>query len=82
MLSYRDVAVALCRASGVHEGHWRVALTFGQVAAVNATLPGGQVVPAAFLPVMRISLVQDDEPNPLTVDAAVVNPSSLIQMVN
>lgn len=71
--SYREVATALVKSHNLREGHWRVALTFGSVAAVNADI-AGRVLPAAFLPVLGISLVRDDEPGELTVDASVVNP--------
>ena len=81
ILNYRDVARAIIKAQNIHEGHWRVALTFGQVAGVNADI-AGHLIPAAFVPVMSISLVQDDEPNDLTVDASEDNPVSCILTLN
>ena len=81
ILNYRDVALAIVKSQNIHEGHWRVALTFGDIAGVNANI-AGRLVPAAFLPVTSISLIQDDEPNDLTVDASVENPVSRILTVN
>lgn len=73
MMTYQAVATACLRLNDIHEGFWRVALTFGQVSGVNANM-NGKLIPSAFVPVMGISLVRDEEPNDLTVDASVVNP--------
>lgn len=77
VLGWQDVAVALVKAQGIHEGHWRAAVNFAPVLGINSNLqtPHGMAhLPAAILPVAGLVLMRDDEPGPLSVDAAQVNP--------
>lgn len=76
-MSYQTLATALCKYYDIHEGHWRVGLNFGTVTAANVNIVG-RVLPAAFIPVMGVVLLQDDGNNQLSVDAAVVNPRKRI----
>lgn len=80
-----DVATALLRLKGVHEGWWRVGLQFdAHGAAVNIPISKRQhqKVPAVFLSVVNINLkpVQEQEIDELCVDAAVVNPQPRVLM--
>lgn len=71
-MEWQRVATALVKEQGLHEGLWRVFFKFDlRVANVNM---GEQLVPAAFLPVVAMGLMRVTELDPLTVDAAVVNP--------
>lgn len=77
MVSWQDVAIALVKARGIHEGHWRAAVNFAPIVAVNtniATTQGPVHLPAAIIPVAGLVLMRDEEPSPLSVDAAQVNP--------
>lgn len=82
LMNYRDVAIALVKYHQLHEGLWRVALTFGAPVGVNAVINGRGLTPSMFVPVPGISLVRDEEVNDLNVDAAVVNPMARILMPN
>jgi len=75
--TYSQLAELLVKESGIHEGHWGLFLRFG---LGGANVPcgdlGGEMVlrPAAIVPVNEIGIQEFDDPNPLTVDAARVNP--------
>jgi hypothetical protein len=73
--SYQEVAEALVKRQGFHEGLWGVFVEFG-LAAGNVPSPEGNIVPAAILPVQRMGIQRfDEEIKGLTVDASVVNPA-------
>ncbi|MCA1728229.1 MAG: hypothetical protein LC751_02095 [Actinobacteria bacterium] len=74
--SYREVAEALVKQEGIHEGWWGVYLEFGLTAANINAAPDADVTPAAIIPIQRIGLQRFEEANNLTVDAAEVNPAS------
>jgi len=75
--TYSQLAELLVKESDIHEGHWGLFLRFG-LGGGNLPIgdPGGQMVfrPAAIVPVTEIGIQEFDDPNPLTVDAAKVNP--------
>jgi hypothetical protein len=75
IFTYKEVAEALVKAQGLHEGLWGVYLEFG---IGGANIPAGPsnetLVPAAIVPVLKIGIQRFDQPNSLTVDAAEVNP--------
>lgn len=75
--TYPQLAELLVKESDIHEGHWGIFLGFG-LGGGNLPIgdPGGQMVlrPAAIVPVSEIGIQEFDEPNPLTIDAAKVNP--------
>jgi hypothetical protein len=80
LFSYREIAEALVKHQGIHEGIWGIYLEFG-IAGANIS-PGStddQVVPAAIVPVLKMGLQRFDKPNALTVDAAEVNPSTPVR---
>jgi len=73
MFTHKEVAEALVKVQGIHEGIWGVAIQFG----LGATVAGPtqeEVLPSAIVPVMSIGIRKFDKENNLTVDAAVVNP--------
>lgn len=80
----RAVAIALVKAANIHEGIWRVALTFERSAANVQWAIDPEKPPATVLSVLvavtKFVLVRDpdlqegEEPGPLSVDAAKVNP--------
>ena len=77
-LSHQQVATALIKEYHVHEGRWRLYLGFGTVGGLNANINGRQH-PAAIIPVVEMGLMRDEDPaSTLTVDAAEVNPRSLV----
>lgn len=76
-MSYQAVAASLIKANNIHEGTFRVGLEFGAPTGVNANFMGKQL-PAVFVPVMGIVLIEDDGTNELSVDAAVVNPRQVL----
>lgn len=74
LFDYKEVAEALIKKQGIHEGLWHVAIEFG-FAAQNIRTPNG-FAPAAIVPVQKIGLVRTPDASNLTVDAAEVNPPS------
>jgi hypothetical protein len=73
--TYREIAAALVKEQDLHEGLWAVYLEFG-IGAAN--IPAGSdketLVPAAIIPVVKMGIQRAQQPSPLTVDAAEVNP--------
>ncbi len=77
VFSYQEVAEILVKQQGIHEGLWGVYFELGITGANVNSAPGGDLVPAAIVPLARMGLQRFDEEAPgLTVDAAVVNPAS------
>ena len=74
--SMKDLATALVKASDIHEGIWRVGFKF-ELRAANVNM-GGQQVPAAFLPIVRVDITRVEVLDDLSVDAAEVNPAPLV----
>ena len=73
--SHQEVAAALVREQGIHEGFWGVIVEFG-IGAANIARPGTEeLLPAAIVPLVGIGIQRFDEENALTVDAAKVNPA-------
>ena len=74
--TYPEIAEALIKQQGIHEGLWAVFLDFGLEAA-NVRPPDGSegdFLPAAIVLVQSIGIQRFRDGNYLTVDAAVVNP--------
>ena len=75
LFTYKEVAEALIKKQGIHEGLWGIYMEFGIGAANIPTDPSGQaLLPAAIVPVAKIGIQRFDKASPLTVDAAEVNP--------
>jgi len=76
IFTYRDIAEALVKQQGIHEGLWGIYVEFAIAAANIGTTPeGNDTVPAAIVPIQKIGIQRFDEANSLTVDAAKVNPA-------
>jgi hypothetical protein len=75
LFSHQEVAEALIKKQGVHEGLWGIYVEFG-LAAANLASPTDpkSLVPTAFSMVQKIGIQRFAEANNLTVNAAVVNP--------
>jgi hypothetical protein len=77
--SHKELAEILVKHAGIHAGLWGIFVEFG-LGAANIPLggPDGEfsLKPAAVVPVNSIGILQFDEPTPLTVDAAQVNPKA------
>jgi hypothetical protein len=73
LFDYKEVAEALIKKQGIHQGLWHIAIEFGFLAQ-NIRTPNG-FAPAAILPVQKIGLVQTPDASNMTVNAAEVNPA-------
>lgn len=73
VFTYKEVAEALIKQHGIHEGLWGLYLEFGLAAGNVATGPN-ELTPTAFVGVAKIGLQRFEEATNLTVDAAEVNP--------
>jgi hypothetical protein len=71
--SYKEVAGALVKQQGLHEGIWGLFVKFG-LAATNIGPNDTDLKPAAMLAVMELGLQRFEKENNLSVDAAKVNP--------
>ena len=77
MFTHKELVELMVKKAGVHEGKWILSVTFG-FGAVNGGPTPEQVMPTGVVGVQSIGIqkAQSDSPEPLTVDAAVVNPAS------
>ena len=73
MFSFKELAEALVKQQGIHEGIWGVYIQFG-ITATNIGENPKDIIPAAVVPVLKIGIQKFPEENNLTVDAAQVNP--------
>lgn len=71
--NFKEVAEALVKKQGLHEGIWGIAVKFG-FGAANTIGPDQNLVPTAMVPLLEIGLTKQDEMTSLAVDAAAVNP--------
>jgi hypothetical protein len=73
----KELAIALIKQQGLHEGTWMAALEFNLGAGMISTSPG-EVRPGALIQVNKIQLIRQNDPASaphLTVDASEVNPA-------
>ncbi len=76
LFSYQEIAEALVKQQGIHEGLWGLYVEFDIAVTHVSDQEGVNTVPAAIVPVQRIGLQRfDEEVGGLTVDAAVANPA-------
>lgn len=71
--TFAQIAEALVRYKGIHEGLWGIRVEFG-LGAGNLGPTPDNVTPTAIVPVVNVGLSKFDKPSNLTVDAAQVNP--------
>ncbi len=72
---HKEVAEALIKQQGIHEGIWGIHIRFG-LAAANLGGSEEDFNPTAIIPVVEIGLQKMDKVTNISVDAAVVNPST------
>lgn len=72
---YKELAGILVRERGLREGYWSIYLRFG-INAANVGINNAMPVPTALVPVIEIGIQReaDDDPGPMAVNAAEVNP--------
>ena len=74
--SHKEIAEALVKYHGVHEGLWGIYVKFALGAAnIQRGPDSAEIVPAAVVPVVAVGIQRFDSENGLTVDAAKVNPA-------
>ena len=73
VFSYKEIAEALVKQQGLHEGIWGIFVKFG-IRAVNIGENELDLKPTAILPIMELGLQKFEKENNLSVDAAKVNP--------
>ncbi len=73
--SFKEIAEALVKQQGLHEGLWAIRVEYGLTAANIGTVEGSKdATPAAIVPIIKLGIQRGSEDNNLTVDAAKVNP--------
>ena len=75
IFSYKEVATALLKQQGIHQGCWGIFIRFG-IKGANVGESGDTLTPAAIVPVLELGLQKFDKVHNLSVDAAVVNPAT------
>jgi hypothetical protein len=75
IFTFKEIAEALVKRQDLHEGLWTIYVEFGIGAGNISTGPNAEtLVPAAVIPIVKMGIHRADQPTPLTVDAAEVNP--------
>jgi hypothetical protein len=75
VFAYKEVAEALVKQQGIHEGIWGIYMEFGIQGANIGSDPGdASMLPAAIIPVLKLGLQRFEKENNLSVDAGRVNP--------
>ena len=73
--THKEIAELLIKKQDIHEGLWSMTVEFGLGATNVAAGPDDpNMSPAAITIVKRIGIQRQEQQNPLTVDAAQVNP--------
>lgn len=73
--SHQEVATALVKAQGIHDGIWGLFIKFG-IRAMNVGTGDADLQPSAIVPVLSIGLQRFEKINNLSVNAAEVNPAT------
>ncbi len=84
VFNMKEIAEILIKKQEIHEGFWGIYAKFGIGAANIEQKPRTEgdpaeahnLLPAAIVPILELGIQKFDSPNPLTVDAAEVNPIS------
>ena len=73
--NHKEIAELLIKKQDIHEGFWALTIEFGLGATNIAAGPDDpNMSPAAITIIKRIGIQRQEQQNPLTVDAAQVNP--------
>jgi len=82
VFSHTEVAEMMVKKLDIHEGLWAIYLEFALAGANVPTSPDSKfLAPAAINFIKAVGIQRFDEPNSLTVDAAVVNPVRISPVV-
>jgi hypothetical protein len=73
IFSYKEVAEALVKKHGLHEGIWGLSLNFG-LQATNMGPNDSDLKPVVMNAILGIGLQRMEKENNLSVNAATVNP--------
>jgi hypothetical protein len=75
IFTFKQIAEALVKEQGIHEGFWAIYVEFGIGAGHIPAGPNTDaLMPAAVIPIVKMGIQRAEQPTPLTVDAAEVNP--------
>jgi hypothetical protein len=80
MFRYKEIAEALVKHQGIHEGLWSLNIHFGfQTTTIKVKVEEGEseeetLVPGVMIPLLKMGIKKQEKPNSFTVDAAEVNP--------
>lgn len=75
VFDHKEIAEALIKQHGIHDGLWGVYIEFGIAGAnINQGPTEDNLLPAAIVPVLKIGIQRFPKPNSLTVDASQINP--------
>ena len=72
--THKEIATALVKAQGIHEGIWAVFIKFG-LRGMNVGANEDDLQPTAVVPVLAVGLQRAESLSNISVDAAVVNPA-------
>jgi hypothetical protein len=82
--NFKEITEMLIRQQNIHEGYWGIYFEFALAAGMVPFPPShtptpktplsSSVLPTAIIPITKMGIIRFDEPNPLTLDAAQVNP--------
>ena len=79
LFTVRELTEILIKHANIHEGIWGSMVEFG-FGAGNMPIAGPDnefsLKPAGIVSVIKIGIQKFDQPNPLTVDAAKINPTT------
>ena len=80
LFSYKELAEALVKQQGIHEGLWMIYVEFG-IQGMNVGESKDQLVPAAIVPLLKIGIQRIEKTHPLAdtslvIDASAVNARS------
>jgi hypothetical protein len=75
LFNHRELLEILIKQAGVHDGKWMIAVNFGFGPGSFGPAPD-QMAPGAVVAVLQIGISRAaaETPEPMTLDAAVVNP--------
>jgi hypothetical protein len=73
VFSFKEIAEALVKRQGLHEGIWGIFVKFG-MGASNVGPNENSLQPAAIVPIVELGIQKFEKENNLSVDAAKVNP--------
>ena len=81
--THKEVIGLMLKDQNIHEGHWAIHVEFGFGAGnfpasprPKPDEPPKDMFPGALMVVTKLGIIRHNEPNPVTVDASVVNPST------